>query len=90
LYAYTDIDQYKYVYFEIRLLIKLFINYLVTAEYYSMTIKTEPNTVDVTLHIDEELSHGNLEDFRDVLLHEDGVYAASFHDERPHLMIIAD
>ncbi len=48
----------------------------------------EQNTVDVTLHIDEELSHGNLEDFRDVLLHENGVYAASFHDEKPHLMII--
>jgi len=30
----------------------------------------EPKTVYVTLHIDEELSHGNLEDFRDVLLHE--------------------
>lgn len=48
----------------------------------------EPNTVDVTLHIDENLSHGNLEDFRDVLLHENGVYAASFHDEKPHLMIV--
>ena len=48
----------------------------------------EPKTVDVTLHIDEELSHGNLEDFRDVLLHENGVYAAAFHDEKPHLMIV--
>jgi hypothetical protein len=48
----------------------------------------EASAVDVTLHIDENLSHGNLEDFRDVLLHENGVYAASFHDEKPHLMII--
>jgi len=48
----------------------------------------EPKTVDVTLHIDEELSHGNLENFRDGLLKENGVYAASFHDEQPHLMII--
>jgi len=48
----------------------------------------ESNTVDVILHIDEELSHGNLEDFRDVLLHENGVFAASFHDEKPHLMVI--
>ena len=48
----------------------------------------ESTTVDVMLHIDEDLSHGNLEDFRDVLLHENGVYAASFHDEKPHLMII--
>ncbi len=48
----------------------------------------ETSAVDVTLHIDENLSHGNLEDFRDVLLHENGVYAASFHDKKPHLMII--
>ena len=48
----------------------------------------EPTTVDVMLHIDEELSHGNLENFWDVLLHENGVYSASFHDEKPHLMII--
>jgi len=48
----------------------------------------ESSAVDITLHIDEELSHGNLEDFRDVLLHENGVYSASFHDETPHLMII--
>ncbi len=48
----------------------------------------EATTVDVMLHIDEELSHGNLEDFRDVLLHENGVYSASFHDDKPHLMII--
>ncbi|MBT8124648.1 MAG: ATP-binding protein [Gammaproteobacteria bacterium] len=53
-----------------------------------MADNNEPSTVDVTLHIDENLSHGNLEDFRDVLLHENGVYAASFHDEKPHLMII--
>lgn len=48
----------------------------------------EAATVDVILHIDENLSHGNLEEFRDILLRENGVYAASFHDEKPHLMII--
>jgi hypothetical protein len=48
----------------------------------------EPKTVDVMLHIDEELSHGNLEDLRDVFLHENGVFSAAFHDEKPHLMII--
>ena len=50
--------------------------------------KKEPAAVDIMLHIDEELSHGNLEEFRDVLLHENGVYSASFHDDKPHLMII--
>ena len=48
----------------------------------------EPTTVDVMLHIDENLTHENLEIFRDVLLKENGVFAASFHDEKPHLMII--
>ena len=43
---------------------------------------------DVVLHIDEELSHGNLEDFRDVLLHQNGVASASFHDDKPHLMTV--
>lgn len=28
----------------------------------------ESKTVDITLHIDEELSHGNLENFRDEIL----------------------
>ena len=50
--------------------------------------KNERAAVDVMLHIDEELSHGNLEEFRDVILHMNGVYSASFHDDKPHLMII--
>ena len=43
---------------------------------------------EVTFHIDEETSHDERERFRDVLLALDGVMAASYHDERPHLMLI--
>jgi hypothetical protein len=43
---------------------------------------------DVTLHIDENTTHEEREKFRDVLLAMDGVMAAAYHDERPHLMII--
>ena len=44
--------------------------------------------VDVTLHIDENTTHEQREDFRDVLLALDGVMAAACHDEKPHLMLI--
>ena len=43
---------------------------------------------EVTLHIDEDTSHDEREKFRDVLLALDGVIAASYHDEKPHLMLI--
>ena len=43
---------------------------------------------DVTLHIDENTTHDEREKFRDVLLAMDGVMAAAYHDEKPHLMII--
>ena len=43
---------------------------------------------DVTFHIDEDTSHEEREDFRDALLGIDGVMAASYHDEKPHLMIV--
>lgn len=43
---------------------------------------------DVTLHIDENTTHEEREKFRDVLLAMDGVMAAAYHDERPHLIII--
>lgn len=44
--------------------------------------------VDIMLHIDETLSHKELEKVRDSILGMTGVMAASFHDEKPHLMII--
>jgi hypothetical protein len=43
---------------------------------------------EVTLHIDEETTHDQRENFRDRLLGRDGVITASCHDERPHLMLI--
>ena len=43
---------------------------------------------EVTLHIDEDISHEKREEFRDVLLAMDGVMAAAYHDEKPHLMLI--
>ncbi len=42
----------------------------------------------VTLHIDENITNSERERFRDVLLGLDGVMAAAYHDERPHLMVI--
>jgi hypothetical protein len=43
---------------------------------------------EVTLHIDEDTTHDERENFRDLLLHREGVIAASCHDEKPHLMLI--
>ena len=42
----------------------------------------------VTLHIDEDTTHETREKFRDALLNLDGVLAAAYHDERPHLMVV--
>ncbi len=44
--------------------------------------------VDVTLHLDENISHEERENFRDILLNMNGIMAAACHDERPHLIII--
>jgi len=43
---------------------------------------------DVTMHIDEETSHEQREALRDHLLQKDGVLAAAYHDEKPHLVVI--
>jgi hypothetical protein len=48
----------------------------------------EFNIVDVTMHIDENITHNDLEDLRDQLLMQPGVIAASFHDQKPHLIMI--
>lgn len=44
--------------------------------------------VDVTLHLDEDVSHEDREMFRDSLLDMNGVMAAVSPDEKPHLVII--
>jgi hypothetical protein len=42
----------------------------------------------VSLHIDENTTHDEREGFRDALLGLEGVMAAAYHDERPHLMVV--
>lgn len=42
----------------------------------------------VTMHIDENTTHEEREAFRDVLLNMNGVMAAAYHDDKPHLMVI--
>ena len=44
--------------------------------------------VDVTLHLDENISYEERENFRDILLNLNGVMAAAYHDKRPQLIII--
>ncbi len=46
------------------------------------------NMADVTLHIDENTSHDERENFRNSMLNRNGVMAAAYHDEKPHLLII--
>ena len=43
---------------------------------------------DITLHINESTNHSDREALRDSLLGMDGVMAAAYHDEKPHLMMI--
>ncbi|MEE8379472.1 MAG: ATP-binding protein [Gammaproteobacteria bacterium] len=49
-----------------------------------MTIKM----VDVTLHLDEDVSHEDREEFRDSLLDLNGVMAVASPDKKPHLVTI--
>jgi hypothetical protein len=42
----------------------------------------------VTLHVDEDTTHEEREGFRDALLGMDGVMAAAYHDDKPHLMVV--
>ena len=44
---------------------------------------------DVLMHIDENTTHEAREKLRDELLGIEGVLAASYHDEKPHLMVLA-
>jgi len=44
--------------------------------------------VDVTIHINESITHTDRESLRDKLLKKSGVMAAVYHDEKPRLMII--
>ena len=44
---------------------------------------------DIIMHIDENTTHEDRERLRDELLSMDGVMAAAFHDEKPHLIVMA-
>jgi hypothetical protein len=44
---------------------------------------------DITMHIDENTTHEDRERLRDELLRMDGVMAASYHDEKSHLIVMA-
>jgi hypothetical protein len=41
------------------------------------------------MHIDENTTHEDRERLRDELLSMDGVMAAAYQDEKPHLMVMA-
>jgi hypothetical protein len=44
--------------------------------------------VDVILHVDEDTTDEGRESFRDTLLAIDGVLAATFREDKPHLVMI--
>ncbi len=44
--------------------------------------------VDVMLHIDENTTRNEREALRDKVLARDGVMAASYRDETPHLLVV--
>jgi hypothetical protein len=44
---------------------------------------------DITMHIDENTTHEARERLRDELLSMNGVMAASYHDDKPHLIVMA-
>lgn len=44
--------------------------------------------VDVVLHIDEDTTRNEREALRDTVLARDGVMAAAYRDETPHLMVV--
>ena len=48
----------------------------------------DTNLADIMIHIDETLDHKALQDIRDAIIVQDGVGSASFHDEKPHMMIV--
>jgi hypothetical protein len=44
--------------------------------------------VDVTIHIDENTTHEQREGIRDQVLNKSGVEAATYHDDKPHLLVV--
>jgi hypothetical protein len=48
----------------------------------------EPKMVDVMIHIDPDTTHEERDNLRDLILNNNGVDAAAYHDDKPHLMIV--
>ena len=48
----------------------------------------ESKMVDVMIHIDLDIGHENREKLRDLILNHEGVDAAAYHEDKPHLMIV--
>jgi len=45
-------------------------------------------TADVTVHIDESLDHARLQGIAEQLRKGAGVVSVSFHDDRPHFLLV--
>ena len=48
----------------------------------------ESKMVDVMIHLDLDIGHQSRENLRDLILKREGVDAAAYHDDKPHLMIV--
>lgn len=46
------------------------------------------DVADVTIHIDETLDHAGLEGIAGKIREQAGVVSVTFHDNKPHLMIV--
>ncbi|HEY5634875.1 MAG TPA: hypothetical protein VIT02_14065 [Burkholderiaceae bacterium] len=49
---------------------------------------TTTQMADVMIHVDESTSHADREALRSELLARDGVMAADYHDDKPHLILV--
>ena len=43
---------------------------------------------DVTVHIDETIDHSKLQEISDAVRSLDGIESVTFHDDKPHFMIV--
>ena len=53
-----------------------------------MEMLVESKMVDVMIHIDPNTTHQERDELRDLILRNNGVDAAAYHDDKPHLMIV--
>jgi cell division protein FtsX len=51
-------------------------------------LKMGKDIADVTVHIDENLEHSKLQEIADEVRKIDGIESVTFHDDKPHLMIV--